>query len=133
LEHTRILGIAFESSEMADACAPTPEYAADPDLGVFVGYHNGRGVTAGQLLRVGPFATVAGVGTLPEFRGKGYGAALTMAALLEGRKRGCVAGALRSGPLSMPLYQRLGFQLVCRHRTYVPPPSVGNNSTSRGS
>lgn len=119
-----VLGIAFQSPpELMSTLKPTTRYASDPDVAVFVGYRNGRAVAAGQVFRMDRYAVVAGIGTVPELRGRGYGAALTHAALLEGRRRGCVTGALRSGPLSMPLYQRLGFQIACKHRTYVPPES----------
>jgi GNAT superfamily N-acetyltransferase len=94
---------------------------ADAELAFLVGYCGGEPVSAATALRAGPAVHVAGVATLETYRGRGYGAALTRAALAEGARWGCTHGALRSGPLSVPLYRRLGFIHVCNHRTYAVP------------
>ena len=57
----------------------------------------------------------------PDDRGKGYGAAVVQAALEHAARNGCTSASLRSGPKSVPLYERLGFQYVCQHRTYAFP------------
>jgi hypothetical protein len=62
-----------------------------------------------------------GVATLEPDRGRGNGAAVSRAALAEAASSGCTSAALRSGPLSRPLYERLGFCYVCNHRTYAAP------------
>jgi hypothetical protein len=48
-------------------------------------------------------------------------AAVTRAVLADGAAKGCTNAALRSGPKSIPLYERLGFRYVCQHRTYAAP------------
>ena len=80
-----------------------------------------RPVAGVTLLCTGPTVHVAGVAVRPAERGRGLGGAITLAAAEEGRRRGCTSAALRTGPLSHPLYRRLGFVDVCRHRTYAPP------------
>jgi GNAT superfamily N-acetyltransferase len=112
---------AFGSPDIdLEAMAPAASLA-DPELAYLVGYLDGRPVSAATALRAGPAVHVAGVATLESYRGRGFGAALTHAALAEGARWGCTHAVLRSGPLSEPLYRRLGFVHACNHRTYAPP------------
>jgi hypothetical protein len=94
-------------------------HALETDMGLFVGYVNQVPVSTSLLLCTANMAVISGITTLNAYRQRGYGAALTRAALIEGARRGCSAAALRSGPLSVPLYKRVGFQHACWHRTYV--------------
>jgi ribosomal protein S18 acetylase RimI-like enzyme len=96
--------------------------ALDPDIALFAGYVDNRAVATSELLCTADIAVLTGITTLEAFRKRGYGEALTRAALIEGARRGCTAAALRSGPLSVPLYKRIGFQHACWHRTYVKGP-----------
>jgi GNAT superfamily N-acetyltransferase len=116
-----VTGAAFGAPpDFADLFSP-PGLFADPGIGHLLGSVDGTDVAAVMFARVGPTAVVAGTATLEPHRGKGYGAALVRAALAEAAARGCTSAALRSGPLSRPLYERLGFRYVCRHRTYAAP------------
>jgi GNAT superfamily N-acetyltransferase len=105
--------------EKSDTPMPGLACALDPDIALLVGYHQGKSVAASMLYRVAGVALISGMATLPEHRGRGFGAALLRAALAEGARRGSVSAGLRSGPLSVPLYKRLGFMHTCWHRTYV--------------
>jgi ribosomal protein S18 acetylase RimI-like enzyme len=63
-------------------------------------------------------AGIYSVGTLPEFRGRGFGVAVTRAAIEEARRRGYRLCVLQSSPKGYPLYRRLGFRdcgQVCRY------------------
>lgn len=120
--YSAVTAAAFHAPpEFADMMAPSLAYALDPDIASFVGRVNGQDVTAIGFSRVGGTAVIAGTATLDEHRGKGYGAAGIRGALEEALRRGCVSASLRSGPLSVPLYERCGFRFVCRHRTYAFP------------
>lgn len=126
--YSAVTAAAFHAPpEFADMMVPSLDYALDPDIALFVGSVNGEDVTAIGFSRTGNTAVIAGTATLEEHRGKGYGAAGIRAALEEALRRGCASAALRSGPLSVPLYERCGFHFVCRHRTYRFPgvSSVG--------
>jgi GNAT superfamily N-acetyltransferase len=123
--YTAITMAAFRAPpEFADAMFPSLDYARDPAIASLVGTVNGEDVTAINSSRVGDTAVVAGTATLDDHRGKGYGAAGIRAALEDALRRGCVSASLRSGPQSVPLYERCGFQFVCRHRTYAFPGTV---------
>jgi GNAT superfamily N-acetyltransferase len=111
--------------EMADLLRPSQGFARDPDIGLFVGAVGGIDVAAAGYSRTGPTAVLWGVATLEEYRGRGYGSAVSRAALARAAARGCANAALRSGPKSVPVYERLGFRYVCRHRTYAAPALTG--------
>jgi len=51
-------------------------------------------------------------------RRRGYGAAMTWAAIAEGVKRGCTAAALRATEMGESVYAAMGFVDVCTFRTY---------------
>ncbi len=122
LAFQRVTGAAFEAPpDFTELFAPSAEYYSDPDIGLFVGSANGEDVTTSMYYRVGNTAVISGIATLHAHRGKGYGAAMTRHALAAAAALGCPNAALRSGPKSVPLYERLGFRYVCQHRTYVPP------------
>ncbi len=53
------------------------------------------------------------VATLPAARGRGVGAAMTIAPLYEARQMGYHGGILQSSQMGYPLYRRLGFQHLC--------------------
>lgn len=119
--YLHVTGSAFGASpDFADLFSP-PSLFHDPGVGFLLGSVGGEDVAAVMLAVVGPTAIIAGTATLEPHRGHGYGADMVRAALAEAAARGCTSAALRSGPLSRPLYERLGFRYVCRHRTYAPP------------
>jgi GNAT superfamily N-acetyltransferase len=114
-------------ADLDDGFNPAPGFALDPDIGLFIGSVDGRDVTAAGYSRSGNTAVLWGVATLESDRGKGYGSAVSRRALADAAERGCTNAALRSGPRSIPVYERIGFRFVCRHRTYAaPPPPEGS-------
>ena len=120
----RITAAAFAvPPELAELMAPPSSYVGDPDVALFVGTCRGEDVAASFYSRSGTTAVVAGVATVEPFRGRGFGTAITRAALAHAAANGCTSASLRSGPKSRPLYERLGFQYVCNHRTYAAPKS----------
>jgi GNAT superfamily N-acetyltransferase len=105
--------------EFADLIVPSVSLVLDPHIAVFIGSVGGADVTAAGYSVSGTTAVLWGVATLEPHRGRGYGDAICRAALAHAAARGCTTAALRSGPKSIPVYERLGFRFVCRHRTYA--------------
>ena len=97
-------------------------FGAERSLVLFVGRLDGRPVATSALYTGTGLAGVYGVGTLPELRGRGFGRAMTIAALAEGRRRGLQVGALMSSELGLPVYRRLGFREVGTVGFYTSPP-----------
>lgn len=113
---------AFQAPpELAELIVPGPSLAFDPAITLFIGSVGGIDVTAAGYSRSGETAVLWGVATLEPHRGKGYGDAISRAALRHAAARGCTNAALRSGPKSIPVYERIGFRYVCQHRTYAAP------------
>jgi GNAT superfamily N-acetyltransferase len=116
---------AFQAPpELADLIVPDPSLALDPDIALFIGSVDGTDVTAAGYSRSGETAVLWGVATLEALRGRGYGDTISREALRHAAARGCTSASLRSGPKSIPVYERIGFRYVCQHRTYAPPPCV---------
>ncbi|MFQ5834126.1 MAG: GNAT family N-acetyltransferase [Candidatus Thorarchaeota archaeon] len=62
------------------------------------------------------------VGTVEEYRGKGIGQLVSLAALFEGRNQGYEIGILSSTEPGFNVYLKLGFKEYFRYRFYVDLP-----------
>jgi len=80
----------------------------------YLGYLNGNPVSTSCLFYGGGAAGIYSVATLPEARGKGIGAALTLKPLQDARKRGYRLGTLQSSDMGFNVYKKLGFKHVCQ-------------------
>jgi GNAT superfamily N-acetyltransferase len=80
---------------------------------------NGRPVATAAVFYGAGVAGIQMVTTLPEWRGKGIGAAVTLAPLLDSRKMGYKVGILQSSNMGFKVYQRLGFKELCRMQHYA--------------
>lgn len=87
----------------------------------YLGRLDGQPVATSALFAQGDVAGLYGVASLPELRGRGIGAAVSLAALREARALGCRMAVLESSPLGYSVYRRLGFREVCRLRSYLLP------------
>jgi GNAT superfamily N-acetyltransferase len=85
----------------------------------FLGRAGGRAVATSALLVTDEVAGLYVVGVDPPFRGRGYGTAISAAALAAGRATGATIATLQARPLAQPIYERLGFATVSRYRLYL--------------
>jgi GNAT superfamily N-acetyltransferase len=100
---------------------PSAEAARDPRVAVLVGYLDGEAVATARVSAHGDVADIMGVVTRPEHRRRGYGTAMTWAAVGAARGMGCGAFVLTATEMGYPVYAKMGFSPVCTLRTYEPP------------
>lgn len=92
-----------------------------PSARWFVGYVEGQLGTTSLLLQTGSVAGVYYVATLDELRRRGFGEAMTWAAVRAGLETGCDMASLQSSEMGQPIYERMGFRHVARYNCYLPP------------
>ena len=80
----------------------------------YLGYWKGKPVSTSTVFYGGGAAGIYCVATLPEARGKGIGAAITLKPLQDAREIGYRVGALQSSEMGFNIYQRLGFSHLCQ-------------------
>lgn len=105
-----------------------PGLLDDPDVAAFVGRVEGEPVSCSLLAISGTTAGVYNVATPERFRGRGYGEALTWAALEEGTRRDCTHGVLQASAAGYPIYRRMGFIDLGRYVQLQGPPATDSTA-----
>lgn len=80
----------------------------------YLGYLHGKPVSTSTIFYGGGAAGIYCVATLPEARGKGIGAAITVHPLQAARERGYRVGVLQSSEMGFNVYKKLGFRQLCQ-------------------
>lgn len=89
----------------------------------FLGFVDGEPVATCSLFLGAGVAGVYDVGTVPERRRRGFGAAITRAAIADAGTGGYRMAILHSSELGAPMYRALGFTDVCPIGQYVWSPA----------
>jgi GNAT superfamily N-acetyltransferase len=84
----------------------------------------GRAVGAASLFETAGVGWVTNVGTIPEARGRGVGAAVTLEALRLARERGFASAYLAASAMGEPVYARIGFRVIGRLSHLIGPGRV---------
>lgn len=92
---------------LASSLAESP-----PEVEHFVARWRGEPRAISTLLRAPLAAGIYHVTTLPAYRGRGLGRALTLAAMHEARRAGYAQAILFATPSGYPLYRGMGFETV---------------------
>ncbi|HXM56140.1 MAG TPA: GNAT family N-acetyltransferase [Candidatus Dormibacteraeota bacterium] len=85
----------------------------------FVGYTGGAAVAAAELFYGAGVAGLYSVVTLASHRRRGFGAALSSAALRLAREDGYRVAVLQASGAGEPLYRRLGFEAIGEYREFA--------------
>lgn len=91
----------------------------DPQVRLFVGYAGGTPVATSLSVRTGDVVGVYNVGTAPAVRRRGYGWAMTLAAIVDGAASGCAFVTLQASAMGYPLYAAHGFRTLFRYRAFA--------------
>ena len=81
----------------------------DPTVVMVTGSVDDVPVSTALVGVTGSTAGIYNVATPPEHRRRGYGEALTWAAVTEGRRLGCDHSVLQASPMGAPVYRRMGY------------------------
>lgn len=119
-DHVRVVSEAFEWPTDDLGRVFTAGLLSQANWAGWVGYEGDEPVASSQLVVHQGVAGLYYVGTMEAARGKGYGEAITRAAIAEGQARGCDLVCLQASPLGRPVYERLGFEVIGEYITYVP-------------
>lgn len=95
-----------------------PGVLDEPAWSLFVGYLDGQPVTRSMGFCHDGTVGVYNVGTRESVRGRGYGWALTEAALVAGAEAGCTVATLQSSAMARPMYEAHGFRTLFGYRAF---------------
>jgi GNAT superfamily N-acetyltransferase len=84
-------------------------FMREKDFVLYAGYLHDRMVATTMLHIKSAVAGIHLVGTLPEYRGRGFATALTCTALRDAREKGCTIGALQASAMGESVYRKIGF------------------------
>jgi ribosomal protein S18 acetylase RimI-like enzyme len=127
----RALVLAAEGFGMpADLLAPlyVPEVTGQVGFEVYLGLVEGRDVTTAAGYAVEGDVGIFNVATPSEYRGRGYGAAVTSHAVREGFAAGADLAYLQSSAIGESVYRRLGFREVVSYVLHTRPADVSPTS-----
>lgn len=99
----------------------SPEVVDGDDAAVVVGRVDGEAVATALVVVTEGAAGIYAVSTVPKHRGRGYGAAITWAAVAEGARLGATWSLLQSSELGYRVYERMGYRQVGGYRFVSPP------------
>ena len=91
-----------------------------PEVRLYSGLVDGAVVATSMLIATGAVAGIYWVATLEEQRGRGYGEAMTWAAVAGGRELGCEVASLQASKLGRPVYARMGFESAGDYAHLLP-------------
>ena len=96
---------------------------ADPSMVAVVGSVDGVAVSVALASMTGPTIGIYNVATPAEHRRRGYGEAITWAAIAAGAELGGDHAALQASQLGAPVYRSMGFVDVGRYVQLEGPPA----------
>jgi ribosomal protein S18 acetylase RimI-like enzyme len=89
-----------------------PSMLEVPEVRAYVAEVDGRAVTTGMGVRVGPSIAVFNIGTPPAYRRQGYAAQITARIVADGLASGARWSWLQSSAEGFGIYEGLGFRTI---------------------
>jgi len=120
--HARTAARGFETPEDPFLQLMTPAMLASPGTRCYVGEVDGETATTGLGVTLGEAVGIFNIATAPEYRGRGFGAAITARAVSDGLADGARWSYLQSSEAGYEVYRRLGFLTLERWRCWIATP-----------
>jgi ribosomal protein S18 acetylase RimI-like enzyme len=120
--HAQVAAAGFEVPLKVFLQLITPEVLATPGVRCYVGEAGGQPVTTGLGVRHGSNVAIFNIATPPEYRRRGYGAAVTARAVADGLAAGAQWSCLQSSTAGYKVYERLGFRMLEAWPCWVARP-----------
>lgn len=92
--------------------------ADDPAWTMVTGYAGREPVARSMSFLTGDVVGIYNVGTVPAARRRGYGWAVTLAAIMAGVAAGATVATLQSSAMALPMYRAHGFRTLFRYRAF---------------
>lgn len=121
-------GFGYDARGVSLSGLVTPHVIGDQRLRFWLGLVEGRPVAASWSAACDGYAGVYGVAAIPEMRRRGYGEALTRAAMNAAPE---LPAALQSSPMGTPLYLKMGFREVAEFDVWRPAPPAAEPAVGR--
>jgi predicted GNAT family acetyltransferase len=115
------MAAGFEMPREALAVLESPGLLGAPDLSLYLGWLDGVPVATALRASSHRIAGVFNVATVPAYRRRGLGSAMTLRAALDRREEGCLGSYLQASPSGRHLYARLGYRHVADYPSWRAP------------
>jgi N-acetylglutamate synthase len=117
--HVAIGAEAFQSPPEAFERLITPAVMRVPGHRTYLGTVDGEAVTTAIGSTLGDYVGIFDVATPERYRGRGYAAAVTARAVLDGFEAGASLAYLQSSAMGLKVYERIGFRTLEVWPTWV--------------
>jgi ribosomal protein S18 acetylase RimI-like enzyme len=87
---------------------------------LYLGLVDGKPAATSLRSTTGSTAGIYFVGTIAEFRRRGFGEAMTWRAAIDGRKEGCTMSCLEASEMGRSVYEKMGYKKVIEYKVWRP-------------
>ena len=116
--YNNVAALGFEAPRAMFAKLDNPALLDARGLTMYLGFVDGLPVTTAMTYYIDGVALVFNICTIPAYRRRGLGEAMTWQAAFAGMNDGCDVSFLQASRMGMPLYERMGYRHVVNFHTW---------------